>query len=49
MLIRITAPHFVAGIIRGDAAPILHYMRGWSVARIRAYCAWKGWDCEVSR
>lgn len=54
MLIRITAPHFVAAIIskggtmtKGDAAPIIRYMKGWSVKRIRAYCERQGWQFEV--
>lgn len=50
MLLRITAPHFCAGIDVGPdgrCAPILHYMRRWPVARIRSYCASKGWRCEL--
>lgn len=46
-MIRITAPHFCAGIIRGDAAPILRFMKGWSVRRIRGYCRAKGWQFEL--
>lgn len=47
-LIRVVAPHFVAGVdvTAHRAAPILHYMAGWSEARIRAYCAGKGWAVE---
>jgi len=47
ILIRITAPHFCAGITNGRAAPILQYMRGWTVKRIQAYCVAKGWLFEV--
>jgi hypothetical protein len=48
VLIRITAPHFCAGIARpGACAPILAYMRSWSVPQIEAYCARKGWWLEV--
>ena len=47
-MIRIIAPHFVAGIIPGErAAPILRYMMGWSEARIIAYCRTKGWAFQI--
>lgn len=47
MLARITAPHFCAGIVRGGlCAPIIRYMKGWTRARIVAYCASKGWEVE---
>ena len=47
-MLRIVAPHFVAGIVRdGPVAPIISYMKGWTLARIRAYCARKGWSVEV--
>ena len=39
MMIRITSPHFCAGIADGRSAPILAYMKGWTVRRIKAYCA----------
>ena len=46
MLIRITAPHFTAGIdtATGQCAPIIKYMRGWYPAQIYDYCARKGWS-----
>lgn len=48
MMLRITAPHFVAGIERGGAcAPILRYMKGWTLRQIRDYCASKHWTIEV--
>ncbi len=48
MLLRITAPHFCAGIERGGrCAPILRWMRGMTLAEIRRYCARKGWTVEV--
>lgn len=51
MLLRITAPHFCAGIevgvTDGRCAPILHYMRRWSLQRIKEYCASKRWTCEL--
>ena len=54
VLIRISAPHFVAGaILRDDvcvvAAPIIRYMmvNKWSYWRILGYCAEKRWELEV--
>ena len=48
MMLRIIAPHFVAGIVRGgEAAPIIRYMKGWTLPQIRAYCASKGWVIEI--
>lgn len=48
-LIRIVAPHFVAGlVIGGPCAPIIRYMQGWSVDRIKAYCASKRWTVEFT-
>jgi hypothetical protein len=47
-MVRITAPHFCAGIVRGGMrAPILAYMRGWTLRQIRDYCARKGWAVET--
>lgn len=46
-LLRISARHFTAGIIPGGrAAPILRYMLPWTIDKIRAYCARKGWTVE---
>jgi len=48
MMLRILAPHFVAGIVRGgQVAPIIRYMKGWTYRRILDYCARKGWSVEV--
>lgn len=48
MMVRIVAPHFVAGIVRGGlVAPIIRYMKGWTLAQIKAYCERKGWAVEV--
>lgn len=48
MMYRITAPHFVAGIVRGGlCAPIIKYMQGWDGKRIYDYCKAKGWHIEV--
>jgi hypothetical protein len=52
-LIRVVAPHFVAGFITDGAvtiaAPILKYMIGWSDDRARSYIATKGWVAHVVR
>lgn len=46
-MIRIVAPHFVAGVVVGErAAPIVAYMRTWDAARIRGHCRMKRWRCE---
>jgi hypothetical protein len=51
LLIRVVAPHFVAGLITGDrvqhAAPILKYMVGWSEQRAADYIASKGWHADI--
>jgi len=47
-LVRITAPHFVAGIVvRERAAPILAYMLPWSLTQILRYCDRKGWQAVL--
>jgi len=52
MLIRIVAPHFVAGIILDDydfvceTAPILHYMLSWSYNEVKRHCVHRGWTYE---
>lgn len=52
-LYRIVAPHFVAGLgvgidgIVNWSAPIIHYMVGWQLERVLAYCARKDWKLEV--
>ena len=45
----IDAPYFCAGIcLENDVvtkcAPIVNYMKGWNVARIRNYCNKKKWQ-----
>lgn len=46
-LLRITAPHFVAGVVVGwRAADILAYMAHWTPERIYAYCRKHGWKVE---
>jgi hypothetical protein len=49
MMARITAPHFCAGIdiTTRRVAPIIHYMRRWSVDEIQRYCERRGWVLEV--
>lgn len=47
-LLRITAPHFVAGVVVGErAAPIIGYMKRWEADKIRAYARRRGWTVEV--
>jgi len=52
MIIRITAPHFVAGIVREQGkpcryAPIVKWMAGMKVSAIKNYCRRKKFKCEV--
>jgi hypothetical protein len=48
-LIRVSAPHFVAGAVLNDrdivvfTAPIISYMKGWTSDKVRQYCERKGW------
>jgi hypothetical protein len=50
-LVRVVAPHFVAGFetdgVVKRAAPILRYMTGWTNARARQYIADKGWRASI--
>lgn len=51
-LIRILAPHFVAGLLHDGqrvcrAAPILRWAVGKQVGVVQAYCQRKGWGWEV--
>lgn len=51
-LAAIDAPHFYAGVVLWDdrvveAADIVKYMRRWPRARVRDYCAGKGWKVSV--
>ena len=50
-LYRVEAPHFVAGLEVEDfvvtrAAPIVKYMRGWSLAKTLNYCQSKSWTLQ---
>lgn len=51
-LFRIVAPHMVAGMgigvdgIVNWSAPIVHYMVGWQLPKVRRYCGDKGWTFE---
>lgn len=53
MLIRIVAPHFVAGVDTQGfkygnlVPPILVYMRFWAAWDIIAYCHLHKWEVEV--
>lgn len=51
MLFRVCAPHFVAGLVTEDSvaqvqAPILGYMHGWHIGRVRDYARSKGWRIQ---
>jgi hypothetical protein len=51
-LVRVVAPHFVAGIIVRDgkcvtAAPILRWAIGKTRDELRAYFASKRWDARI--
>lgn len=44
ILILIDAPHFCASAVYGQTyAPIIAYMRHWSLGQIKAYCKKKSW------
>ena len=50
-VVRITAPHFVAGLVFQrqrviEAAPILRYMIGWASGQMIRYCKGKRWTWE---
>lgn len=51
MMIRIVAPHFVAGVVLADqverAAPIVKYMIGWNAGKVRNYARSKGWQTQI--
>ena len=51
-LIKIEAPHFVAGAVVDRnilviSAPIIKYMAGWTVNKAVAYCDSKGWTYQI--
>lgn len=47
-MVRITAPHFCAGVVRGgQVAPIISYMKGWTLQQIQDYCRRRSWKVEV--
>lgn len=50
-LIRISAPHFVCGVVAKagrivTAAPIVAYMLGWDGRKFADYCKAKNWQWE---
>lgn len=50
-LLRIVAPHFVAGLVVAgcevsETAPILRYMLDWPIWEVIDYCDRKGWKVE---
>jgi len=48
MLLRISSKYFVAGfdMETGRIAPIIKYMKNWSLERIERYCKEKSWVLE---
>lgn len=47
-LVQISGPTFTADVVVGvEAAPIVRFMRLWTLEQIRAYCARKRWRVEV--
>ncbi len=52
-LVRVVAPHFIAGFETDDvvrrAAPILKYLVGKSNDQARAYIKKKGWKASIVR
>lgn len=49
---RIYSGYFCAGIVTRhkvvkEAAPILHYMLGWSLDRVKSYAKRKRWGIEL--
>ena len=49
MLYQVIAPHFTAGFevwdgVVFEAAPIIKYMSGWGIGKVRRYCVQKGWE-----
>jgi len=52
MLIRIEAPHFVAGIVYENEviiriAPIIKYMDTWFISNVISYCNKKGYKYQI--
>lgn len=52
MLVRIEAPHFVAGIEYRSRTfnvcpPILRYMKDWNLYEITTYCQSKNWRYKI--
>lgn len=48
---QIKSSYFTAGLIIQDdfvtrAAPIIKYMIGWEVSRVKTYCIKKNWEVE---
>ena len=52
-MIRIVAPHFVAGVVLEhghviEAAPIVRYMIGWPADVVCRYCQKQGWEAVMT-
>jgi hypothetical protein len=50
MFVIVYAPHFVAAydMQSGNIAPIIKYMKGWTLDKIVTYCEKKGWNIDCS-
>lgn len=51
MTAQIKSSYFTAGLIIQNgfvthAAPIIKYMRGWEIFRVKSYCIRKNWEIE---
>lgn len=48
-MVRITSPYFVAGydLRNNRIAPIIKYMKNWSIEKIKNYCQKKQWEIEI--
>lgn len=51
MLIRIESPYFIAGYDtdNNNIAPIIKYMKNWTIKQIQAYCNKKKWILTLSQ
>lgn len=49
MWLRISSKYFVAGydLQSRQIAPIIRYMKGWELNKIKSYCRYKGWSLEI--
>ena len=54
LIVHIDSGHFNAGVIIDSvnivnkAAPVVHYMQGWTLEEVLAYCNRKNWRTTIS-